>query len=113
MDAQIFIASGFVLDVPGLNYGYSCKVGVMLKGHDTCNCSRALGMETVALFHEHPPGMTFPVHWLHCEHWLTHVNDNGKFGWNDHSIGALVKTQRCIHGYLQKTGKPEAGETLL
>ena len=110
---EVFIASGFVLDVPGLHYGYSYKVGVMLKGHDTCNCSRSLGMETVEFFHEHPPNLSFPVHWLHSEQGLTHVNDDGKFGWNDYSIGTLVKTQRCSHGYIQKTEKPEASETLL
>ena len=89
---------------PGRMYGYWCKAGVLLKGHETCTCDRAQKVQEVRLFCAHPPNYKFPLHYDVMQKLVDHVSDDGQFGFNDSSIGALVRRPTyALYGYLLPT----------
>ena len=96
-------------DHPGLTYGYWCEAGVLLKGHETCRCDRAQSVQIVELFCAHPPNYQFPLHYEVMTKLVDHVCDDGQFGWNDYSIGALVRQPTyALYGFLLQTNRWDA-----
>jgi len=114
-------------DDPGLNYGYHCKVGVLLHGHLTCGCDRSTehghqrAIEFVHLYRphsaDHPCMCTicqdwltrgspllcesaFPVYFSVSDQWLQLVNDDGKFGFDGAAGFLVVAPTSCSYGYL-------------
>ena len=82
--------------------GYICEAEVLLHGHANCNCMRQHSTETIVLYLPHPPEINaFPVHYdiFNGEGgWLSQINNDGKFGANENSIGWIVK-QPNTHSY--------------
>ena len=88
----------------GRRYGYWCSAGVLLNGHETCTCYRAQSVHYVHLFCEHPPDYEFPLHYQVMMKMIDHVGDGTLFGFNDYSIGALVRRPTyALYGFLLQT----------
>ena len=93
-------------DDPGLNYGYYCKVGVLLHGHLTCGCDRSTehghqrAIEWVHLYRPHSADHPFPVYFSVSDQWLQLVNDDGKFGFDGAAGLLVVAPTSCSYGYL-------------
>ena len=87
----------------GEMWGYWCKAGVLLKGHETCTCYRAQSVQEVQLFCVHPPNYKFPLHYQVMTQMIDHVSDGTLFGFNDYSVGALVRRPTYAScGYMEK-----------